>query len=77
MTIRQFRNADFADKDAPYLRRCLSRPSCAVDRFPARAAHWRYTPADQFLVLVRQLGENPLSHGLSRNAVRHLAVRRI
>ena len=27
MTIRQFRHADFADKDAPYLRRVLSRPS--------------------------------------------------
>ena len=76
MAILQFRNEDFADRHLLFAA-LLVAPERAVDRFPARAGHWRYTPADQFLVLVRQLGENPLSHGLSRNAVRHLAVRRI
>jgi hypothetical protein len=40
MTIREFRNADFADKDA-LLVALLVAPERAVDRFPARAGHWR------------------------------------
>jgi hypothetical protein len=77
IAIRQFRNADFADKDAPLREALLVAPESAVDRLPAGNGHYRFTPADQFLVLVRQLDGNPLSHRLSRNAVRHLAVRRI